>query len=170
MAKSQVKGSKAAKKKPPSQHGNGGSIIVFSHRRRWRLCRDSRTKRNSAAQCDTQTCRSEPYRLIPTLSRSFAVASFQLGLVWSSASTVLPPNPAACLRVGVWDKSRDKPANYFETESPQFRFCPGDKNGRVLRLETARNGAKRADFPLWRLFSEVNRSQRLCRLAFPQVR
>jgi hypothetical protein len=29
---------------------------------------------------------------------------------------------------------------------------------------------KMADFPLWRLFSEVNRSQRLCRLAFPQVK
>ena len=28
---------------------------------------------------------------------------------------------------------------------------------------------KAADFPLWRLFSEVNRSQRLFRLAFPQV-
>lgn len=78
----------------------------------------------------------------PTLSRSFAVASFELILVWSSASTVLPPNPAACLRVGVWDKSRDKSANYFETESPQFRFCPGDKNGKVLRRIIARNGCQ----------------------------
>ena len=66
VAKSQVKGSKTAKKKPPSQHGNGGKIMVFTHRRRWRLCRDSRAKRNSAAQCGTQKCRSEPYRPIPT--------------------------------------------------------------------------------------------------------
>ena len=44
MPKSQEKGSKTAKKKPPSQHGNGGSIIVFTYRRRWRLCYDSRTK------------------------------------------------------------------------------------------------------------------------------
>ena len=27
----------------------------------------------------------------------------------------------------------DKFANYFETASPQFHFCPGDKNGLVLR-------------------------------------
>ena len=31
MAKLQVKGSKTAKKKPPFQHGNGGSIIEFTH-------------------------------------------------------------------------------------------------------------------------------------------
>lgn len=32
---------------------------------------------------------------IPTLSLSFAVATIQLIPVWPSASTVLPPNPAA---------------------------------------------------------------------------
>ena len=66
MAKSQVKGSKKAKKKPPSQRGNGGAIFVFTHRRRWRLCHDSRAKRNSAAQSGTQKCRSEPYQPTPT--------------------------------------------------------------------------------------------------------
>lgn len=71
---------------------------------------------------------------IPTLSRSFAVASFQSTPVESSALTVMPPNPAACLRVGVWDKTWDKSANYFETARPQFHFCPRDKNGQVLRL------------------------------------
>ena len=50
-------GSKTAKKKPPFQHGNGGSIIGFTHQCRWWLCRDSRTKRNSAAQCGIQKCR-----------------------------------------------------------------------------------------------------------------
>ena len=137
-----MKGSKKAKKKPPSQHGNGGSIIGFTHQCRWRLCRDSRTKRNSAAQCGTQKCRSEPCQPIPTLSRTFAVASFQLVLVWSSASTALSPNPAAHLHVGVWDKFWDKTANYFETASPQFHFCPRDKNELVLRLGTARNGCQ----------------------------
>ena len=77
--------------------------------------------------------------LTPTLSRSFAAVSFQLVPVWSSASTALPSNPSAYLRVGVWGKSWDKTANYFETASPQFRFCPGDKNGLVLRLRIARN-------------------------------
>ena len=75
-----------------------------------------------AAQCGTQKCRSEPYRSTPTLSRSYVVVSFRLTSVRSSDSTVLPPNPAACLRVGVWDKLWDKYANYFETASPQFHF------------------------------------------------
>ena len=66
VAKSQGKGSKKAKKKPPSQHWNGGSIFVFTHQCRWWLCHDSLTKRNSAAQCGTQKCRSKPYRLTPT--------------------------------------------------------------------------------------------------------
>ncbi len=66
---------------------------------------------------------------IPTLSRSFAAASFQLTPVGSSILTVIPPNPSACPRVGVWDKPWDKSANYFETASPQFHFCPGDKTG-----------------------------------------
>lgn len=69
----------------------------------------------------------------PTLSRSFVVAPFRLGLVWLSVLSTLPPNPSACPRVSVWDKPWDKFANYFETASPQFHFCPGDKNGLVLR-------------------------------------
>ncbi len=76
---------------------------------------------------------SKPRGTTPTLSRSFVAAPFQLGLVWLSVLSTLPPNPSACPRVGVWDKPWDKFANYFETTSPQFRFCPGDKNGLVLR-------------------------------------
>ena len=72
MAKSQVKGSKKAKRKPPSQRGNGGSIIGFTHQCRWWICRDSLTKRNSAAQCGTQKCRSGPCRLTPTQNPDFA--------------------------------------------------------------------------------------------------
>lgn len=80
-----------------------------------------------------QNAAQKPVTVIPTLSRSYAEVSFQLTSVWSSASTVLPPNPAACLRIGVWGKPWDKYANYFETSSPQFHFCAGDKNGLVLR-------------------------------------
>lgn len=47
--------------------------------------------------------------------------------------STLPPNPSACPRVDVWGKPWDKFANYFETASSQFHFCPGDKNGLVLR-------------------------------------
>ena len=71
--------------------------------------------------------------ITPTLSRSFVAAPFQVGLVWLSALSTLPPNPSACPRVGVWDKPWDKIANSFETASSQFHFCPGDKNGLVLR-------------------------------------
>lgn len=85
--------------------------------------------------------------LTPTLSRSFDAAPFQLGLVWLSVLSTLPPNPSACPRVGVWDKPWDKFANYFETASPQFHFCPGDKNGKALRSETARKGCQNGCFP-----------------------
>lgn len=78
-------------------------------------------------------CVSLLFSAIPTLSRSFVAAPFQLGLVLLSVLSTLPPNPSACPRIGVWDKPWDKFANYFETASPQFHFCPGDKNGLVLR-------------------------------------
>ena len=45
-------------------------MIVFTHRRRWRLCRDSRSKRNSAAQCGTQKCRS---KTLSSYSHSFTL-------------------------------------------------------------------------------------------------
>ena len=91
--------------------------------------------------------------IIPTLSRSFVAAPFQLGLVWLSALSTLPPNPSACPRVGVRDKPWDKFANYFETASPQFHFCPGDKNGLVLRPRNVRyerqNSRLSSSTPVW---------------------
>ena len=97
---------------------------------------------------------SKPRGTTPTLSSSFVAAPFQLGLVWLSVLSTLPPNPSACLRVGVWDKPWDKFANYFETASSQFHFCPGDKNGKALRCLIARNGCKKGRFsslaPVWR--------------------
>ena len=68
---------------------------------------------------------------IPTLSRSFVVVSFQLAPVGSSVLSVMPPNPAAWLRAGVWDKTWDSAENFSAPEGPQFRFCPGDKNKRT---------------------------------------
>lgn len=80
----------------------------------------------AATLCGTQRTENQRYkiafRLTPTLSRSFVAAPFQLGLVWLSVLSTLPPNPSACLRVGVWDKPWDKFANYFETASSQFHF------------------------------------------------
>lgn len=84
---------------------------------------------------------------IPTLSRSFFAAPFQLGLVWLSVLSTLPPNPSVRPRVRVWDKPWDKFANYFETASPQFHFCPGDKSGKALRSGTAQKGCQNGCFP-----------------------
>lgn len=118
-----------AKRKPPSQRARRPLFPLF----RWWLCPAAMPKQHQAVLGSTKTRVQKPVPVIPTLSLSFAVATIQLIPVWSSASTVLPPNPSACPRVGVWDKPWDKFTNYFETTSPQFRFCPGDKNGLVLR-------------------------------------
>lgn len=85
-------------------------------------------KQHQAVLDGIETRVLKPVPATPTLSRSYIIVSFRLTSVWSSASTVLPPNPAARLRIGVWGKPWDKYANYFETASPQFYFCPGDKN------------------------------------------
>lgn len=69
---------------------------------------------------------------ILTLSRSFTTMPFttmpfQSTPVGWLGLAILSPNPAAYLHVGVWDKTWNKYANYFETACPQFHFCPGDK-------------------------------------------
>ena len=69
-------------------------------------------------------------------SHSFALVCRGAILIGSSLVVVLstlPPNPSACPRISVWDRPWDKFANYFETASPQFHFCPGNKNRLVLR-------------------------------------
>ena len=124
-----------AKRKPPNQRVRRPLFPLF----RWWLCPAAMPKQYQAVLGSTKTRVQKPVPAIPTLSRSFAVASFQSTPVESSALTVMPPNPAACLRVGVWDKTWDKSANYFETARPQFHFCPGDKNVQVLGLGNARD-------------------------------
>lgn len=114
-----------AKRKPPNQRVRRPLSPLF----RWWLCSMAAPKQHQAVLGGTKTRTQKPVPAIPTLSRSHVVASFRLTSVRSSASTVLPPNPAACLRIGVWGKPWDKYANYFETASPQFHFCPGAKTG-----------------------------------------
>ena len=116
-----------AKRKPSNQRVRGLLFPLF----RWWLCPVAMPKQ--AVLGSTKTRVQKPVSAIPTLSRSFVAAPFQLGLVWLSVLSTLPPNLSVCPRVGVWDKPWDKFANYFETASPQFHFCPGDKNGLVLR-------------------------------------
>ena len=75
--------------------------------------------------------------IIPTLSHAFAVTPIQLILGWSSVLAILPPNPAVCLRVGVWDRTWDNAENFSATEGPQFHFVPGTKNRQDYRLQTS---------------------------------
>ena len=86
-----------AKRKPSNQRVRGLLFPLF----RWWLCPAAMPKRYQAVLGGTKTRVQKPVPVIPTLSRSFAVTSFQLGLVWALASTVLPSNPAVCLHVGV---------------------------------------------------------------------
>ena len=120
---------KHAKRKPQNQRARRPLFPSF----RWWLCPEATAKQHQAVLGSTKTRVQKPVPVIPTLSRSFVVAPFRLSLVWLSVLSTLPPNPSACPRVSVWDKPWDKFANYFETASPQFHFCPGDKNGLVLR-------------------------------------
>ena len=106
------------KRKPPNQRVRRLIFPLF----RWWLCSMETPKQHQAVLGGTKTRAQKPVTVIPTLSRSYAEVPFQLTSVWSSASTVLPPNPTACLRIGVWGKPWDKYSNYFETASPQFRF------------------------------------------------
>lgn len=64
--KSQVKGSKTAKQKPPSQHGNGGSIIEFTRQCRWWLCSAAMPKQYQAVLDSTKTRVQKPVPAIPT--------------------------------------------------------------------------------------------------------
>ena len=82
-------------------------MIVFTYRRRWRLCRDSRTKRNSAVQCGTQKCRSKPYQLLPLDCFSSAVPSFQLHPVFGAISNRVPPSNTMSCSIAFGDKSWD---------------------------------------------------------------
>ena len=139
-----------AKRKPPNQRVRGLLFPLF----RWWLCSMTMPKQHQAVLGSTKTRVQKPVSAIPTLSRSFIAAPFQLGLVRLSVLSTLPPNPSACPRSGVWDKPWDKFANYFETASPQFHFCPGDKNSKALRRIIARNGCQKGRFsslaPVWR--------------------
>jgi hypothetical protein len=97
-------------------------MVVFTHRRRWRLCRDSRTKRNSAVQCGTQKYRSNPYQLLPLDGVGSAVPSFQLHPVFGIDTERVPPNDAMSRFVGFGDKSWDNLKNFFQTQGFEFLF------------------------------------------------
>ena len=58
----------------------------------------------------------------------------------------------------------------FRNRVPAVSFLSqGQKTGKFWGSEPSEMDAETADCPLWRLFSEVNRSQRLYCSAFPQV-
>ena len=59
---------------------------------------------------------------------------------------------------------------FLPPKARSFVFVPGTETSRFWGSELLETDDKVADFLHWNLFSEMNRSQWLCRLAFPQVR
>ena len=94
-------------------------------------------KQYQAVLGSTKMRDQKPVPVIPTLSHAFAVTPIQLILGWSSVLAILPPNPAVCLRVGVWGKTWDNAENFSAIEGPQFHFYPGDKNRQDCKLQTS---------------------------------
>ena len=82
---------KDAKRKPSTQRVRGLLFPLF----RWWLCHAAMPKQYQAVLSGTKTRVQRPVPAIPTLSRPFAVVSFQSTPVGLLGLTVLPPNPAA---------------------------------------------------------------------------
>ena len=80
-----------AKRKPTNQRILRPLFPLF----RWWLCSMATPKQHQAVLDGTKTRVEKPVPVIPILSRSFAVASFQPIPVGSSIIAVLPPNSAA---------------------------------------------------------------------------
>lgn len=122
MAKLQVKGSKTAKKKPPFQHGNGGSIIEFTHQCAGgfavALVRNE-TQQHSAA---LKSAGQNPASLLPLDGFGSAVPSFQLHPVFDSVSSRVPPRGSVSCFVDFGDKSWDNFKNFFQTQGVEFLF------------------------------------------------
>ena len=71
---------KHAKRKPTNQRVLRPLFPLF----RWRLCSMATPKQHQTLLGGTKTRIQKPVSAIPTLSRSFVAAPFQLGLVWLS--------------------------------------------------------------------------------------
>ena len=106
-----------AKRKPSNQRVRRPLFPSF----RWWLCSEAMPKQHQAVLGSTKTRVQKPVSAIPTLSRSFVAAPFQLGLVRLSVLSTLPPNPSTCCRVGAWGKTRGSAANFSAPADPQVR-------------------------------------------------
>lgn len=73
-----------AKREPPNQRVRRPLFPLF----RWWLCSVAMPKQHQAVLGSIKTRVQKPVPVIPTLSSPFAVATFQLGLVWLS---ICPP-------------------------------------------------------------------------------
>lgn len=141
MTKSQVKENKRPKKKPPSQRGNGGQIIVFTHHCRWWLCRDSRTKRNSAAQCGTQ----KQVRTLSVYSHSFTFVCRGANSFVSSLVVDLGRLTAESCRMSSRRRLRQtlgQIRKLFAARGRAVSFLSRGQTERVSRLRTVRNGCQ----------------------------
>ena len=112
-----VSSGRHAKRKPPSQRVRRPLFPLFS----WWLCHATMPKQYQAVLSGTKTRVLKPVPVIPTLSRSFVVALFQLTPVGSSVLATLLPNPSTCCRVDAWGKTRGSAANFSAPADPQVR-------------------------------------------------
>ncbi len=79
---------------------------------------------------------------------------FQSTPVGSSALGVLPPNPAVCLRIGVWDKTGTAQQTIRPPKARSFIFVPGSKNGRLQVADILAEGVNSPFRPLFAYFEE----------------
>ena len=108
--------------KPPFRRGNGGQIIVFTHRRRWRLSQDSRTKQTQRHSTAFKIAGQSPISLLPLDGVGSVVPSLQLHPVFGIDTERVPPNDAMSRFVGFGDKSWDNLKNFFQTQGFEFLF------------------------------------------------
>ena len=111
--------------------------------------------RTSPAPGDaSESTRKQGGLIIPTLSHAFAVTLIQLILGWSSVLAILPPNPAVCLRVGVWDKTWDNAENYSPSKARSFILSQGQKQAGLQVADILAEGMDSPFQPLFTHFEE----------------
>ena len=117
-----MKESKTTKKKPPFQHGNGDSIIEFTHQCAGgfavALVRNE-TQQHSAA---LKSAGQNPVGLPPLDGFGSSVPSLQLHPVFGAVSSRVPPGDAMSRFVGFENKSRGSFKNSIQTRGFEFSF------------------------------------------------
>ena len=122
MAKSQVKGSKTAKKKPRPNAGTKARLSYLLTNVAGGFAMTpvrNETQRHSEA---LKSAGQNPISLLPLDGFGSSVPSLQLHPVFGAVSSRVPPGDAMSRFVGFGDKSRDNSKNFFQTQGFEFLF------------------------------------------------